>query len=179
MHTEAVFIWSKIQLKQWYWQRWTVMKYIYLSIILEYSFWVSVLYLSLIISYAFNFTAFERQISYFSLHYISIKVLEVQSRYYVAALKVSEWFYLFFFFSKTWLFWQPISNQSSRVTWSNLSNIWPAVSGVMELCTLSASYWEILLLLKKCCAAYYVCVKHDIFFSEIMYVCSHEVSKWC
>ncbi len=45
----------------------------------------------------FNFTTFERQILYFSLHYISIKVLEVESRYYVAALKVSGWI---FFFSK-------------------------------------------------------------------------------
>ncbi len=54
----------------------------------------------LVFSYDFNFTTFERQISYFSLHYISIKVLEVESRYYVAALKVSEWFmYLFFYFT--------------------------------------------------------------------------------
>ncbi len=30
-------------------------------------------------TYDFNFTTFERQISYFSLHYISIKVLEVES----------------------------------------------------------------------------------------------------
>ncbi len=58
------------------------MKYIYLSIVLKYTFWVSVLQLSLIFSYDFNFTTFERQISYFSLHYISIKVLEVESRYY-------------------------------------------------------------------------------------------------
>ncbi len=33
----------------------------------------------------FNFTTFERQILYFSLHYISIKVLEVESHYSVAA----------------------------------------------------------------------------------------------
>ncbi len=36
----------------------------------------------------YNFTTFDRQILYFSLHYISIKVLEVES-HYVAALKVS------------------------------------------------------------------------------------------
>ncbi len=42
--------------------------------------------------YDFNFTTFKRQILYLSLHYISIKVLEVESGYYVAALKVSGWF---------------------------------------------------------------------------------------
>ncbi len=31
--------------------------------------------------YYFNFTTFERQILYFSLHYISIMVLGVESRY--------------------------------------------------------------------------------------------------
>jgi len=75
------------------------MKYIYLSIVLKYTFWVSVLQLSLIFSYDFNYTTFERQISYFSLHYISIKVLEVESCYYVAALKVSEWLIFLWFIS--------------------------------------------------------------------------------
>ncbi len=39
-----------------------------------------------------NFTTFEKQISYFKLCYISIKVLEVESRYYVAAFKVGGGF---------------------------------------------------------------------------------------
>ncbi len=61
--------------------------------------YLSTLYLSIIFleTYDFNFTTFERQIMYFSLHYISIKVLKVESRYYVAALKVNGWF---FYFSK-------------------------------------------------------------------------------
>ncbi len=49
--------------------------------LLEYYFFLEM--------YDFNFTTFVRQILFFSLHYISIKVLKVDSRYYVAALKVS------------------------------------------------------------------------------------------
>ncbi len=44
------------------------MKYIYL---LEYYFFLE--------TYDSNFTTFEKQISYFSLHYISVKILEVES----------------------------------------------------------------------------------------------------
>ncbi len=58
-------------------------------------------------TYDFNFTTFERQILYFSIRYISIKVLKVESYYYVAALKVSG---RFFFFSK---------NHPCRATWSD------------------------------------------------------------
>ncbi len=61
-------------------QRQIVTKYIYfLSICTLLEFCLE--------TYDFNFTTFERQILYFSLHYISIKALEVESRYYVAALK--------------------------------------------------------------------------------------------
>ncbi len=42
-----------------------------------------------------NFYTFERQILYFSLHYIFIKVLKVESRYYVAALKIGGWLSFF------------------------------------------------------------------------------------
>ncbi len=42
-----------------------------------------------------NFSTFERQILYFSLHYIFIKVLKVESRYYVAALKIGGWLSFF------------------------------------------------------------------------------------
>ncbi len=57
---------SSISWVAW-WQRWTVTKYIYLS---------AVLYLSIIFleTCYFNFTTFERQISYFLLRYIYIKV---------------------------------------------------------------------------------------------------------
>ncbi len=43
--------------------------------------------------YKFNFTTCERKILYFSLHYISIKVFEVESCYYVAA-SVGDFFLL-------------------------------------------------------------------------------------
>ncbi len=68
-------------------KRRTVTKYIYLSIVLKYTFWVSVLWVLFFFleTYDFNFTTFERQIFYFSLHYISVKVFEVESCYYVAA----------------------------------------------------------------------------------------------
>lgn len=39
-----------------------------------------------------------RQISFFSLHYISIKILEVERCYHVAALKVSGWIFFFSIF---------------------------------------------------------------------------------
>ncbi len=50
--------------------------------------------------YDFNFTTFVRQILFVSIHYISIKVLKVESCYYVAALKVSGWFLLLTFFNR-------------------------------------------------------------------------------
>ncbi len=62
------------------------MKYIYLSIFLKYTFWVAVTWVLLFLeTYDFHFFTFERKISYFSLHYMSIKVLKVESCYYVAA----------------------------------------------------------------------------------------------
>ncbi len=64
---------------------------LYLSTLFEY-LWFTWVLLFFLETYDFNFITVERQISYFSLHYISIKVLEVESCYYVAALKVSGWF---------------------------------------------------------------------------------------
>ncbi len=79
--------------------------------LLEYYFFLEM--------YDFNFTTFVRQILFFSLHYISIKVLKVDSRYYVAALKVSGWVLLFIFFKRDTFFGPFISNHSCRATWSD------------------------------------------------------------
>ncbi len=92
-----------------FFQRQIVTKYIYfLSICTLLEFCLE--------TYDFNFTTFERQILYFSLHYISIKALEVESRYYVAALKdgvISSRKRGFLFFRHF------ISNHSCRATWSD------------------------------------------------------------
>ncbi len=66
----------------YYNQRRTVTKYIYLSIELKYTFWESVTWVLIVLETCkFNFTTFEIQILCFSLHYISIKVLQVEIRY--------------------------------------------------------------------------------------------------
>ncbi len=82
------------------------MRYIYLSIVLKYTFWVSVLYLSIIFFWklmTLTSVHLKQNPLYFSLHYISIKVLEVESCYYVAALKA---WVIFYFSSKMWFFIQ-------------------------------------------------------------------------
>ncbi len=90
--------------------------------LLEYSFFQE--------TYDFNFTTFERHILYFSLHYISIKVLEVERCFYVAALKVSGWFYSSL--KRDFLFFrQFISNHTCRATWSDFPAFfehWPVVN---------------------------------------------------
>lgn len=55
----------------------TITKYIYLSIVLKYSFWVSALYLNIVFLDAYDFysTTLKRQIFYFWLHYIFLWLL--------------------------------------------------------------------------------------------------------
>ncbi len=87
---------------------------LYLSTLFEYLYFTWEYFF--LETYDFNFTTFERQILYFSLHYISIMVFEVESR-------EKLWKSVGDFFSslqRDFLFFrQFISNHSCRATWSD------------------------------------------------------------